>query len=173
MSQYSEFFLVGSPKYATIASALRLRSYGSWLTEELWLRDAQNKKRAEFSMKAIRLARRIAARQGISEDEAFDLLQTDGPERQEVLGDFTEEAASLFALLPSPQEQFEELVTKFFQNRGEVKKGTDWTTTADWSREDTGKLTKAMLDAVEAFMATEEGVAATNGEEDDAPKEQG
>lgn len=172
MSQYSEFFLVGSPKYASIAGALRLRSYGSWLTEELWLRDAQNKKRAEFSMKAIRLARRIAAKQGISEDDAFDLLQADGPERQEVLGDFTEEAAALFALLPSPQEQFEELVTKFFQNRGEVKKGTEWTTTTDWSREDTGKLTKTMLDAVEAFMAKEEGASEAEADEDEAPKEQ-
>ena len=173
MSQYSEFFLVGSPKYASIAGALRLRSYGSWLTEELWLRDAQNKKRAEFSMKAIRLARRIAAKQGISEDDAFDLLQTDGPERQEALGDFTEEAAALFALLPSPQEQFEELVTKFFQNRGEVKKGTEWASTPDWSREDTGKLTKVMLDAVEAFMAKEEGSSDVEADEDEAPKEQG
>lgn len=173
MSQYSEFFLIGSPKYAAIAGALRLRSYGSWLTEELWLRDAQNKKRAEFSMRAIRLARRIAAKKGISEDDAFDLLQSDGPERQEVLGDFADEAAALFALLPSSQEQFEELVTKFFQNRGEVKKGTEWTSTPDWSREDTGKLTKTMLDAVEAFMAQEEGSSNTETEEDDAPKEQG
>lgn len=173
MSQYSEFFLVGSPKYANIAGALRLRSYGSWLTEELWLKEAQNKKRAEFSMKAIRLARRIAAKQGISEDDAFDLLQTDGPERQEALGDFTEEAAALFTLLPSAQDQFEELVTKFFQNRGEVKKGTEWTATPDWSTADTGKLTKAMLDAVEAFMAKEEGTVATDGEDEESPKEQG
>jgi len=174
MSQYSDFFLVGNAKYEAIAERLRLRSFGSWLTEEVWLRELQSKKRAEFSLRAIRLARRIAAEKGISEDEAFDLLQSDAPERQEQLGDHAEDAAALFLLLPSAQDQFEELVTRFFQNRGEVLKGAEWVATTDWSKADTGKLTKFMLDAVEAFMAKEEGPAsAGDDDEEESPKAQG
>jgi hypothetical protein len=175
MSQYSEFFLVGNAKYETVADRLRLRSYGSWLTEELWLRENQNKKRAEFSLRTIRLARRIAKERNITEDEAFDLLQGDANDRQEQLGEYAEEAAGLFLLLPTAQDQFEELVTKFFQNRGEVRKGTEWSPTVDWSRDDTGKLTAPMLRLVEAFMTSEE--LAAGGEDDgdrgdaEAPKE--
>jgi len=76
--------------------------------------------------------------------------------------------------MASAQDQFEELVTRFFQNRGEVLKGAEWVATTDWSKADTGKLTKPMLDAVEAFMAKEEGPASTgDDDEDESPKAQG
>jgi hypothetical protein len=44
MSKYSDFFLLSSPEYADIGEKLRLRKYGSWLAEEAWLREEQNKK---------------------------------------------------------------------------------------------------------------------------------
>jgi uncharacterized Zn finger protein len=76
MSKYSEFFLLSSPEYCELNEKLRLRSYKSWLTEEVWCREAQNKKKAKFSLEVIRLARKIAKVKGIAEDEAFQLLQS-------------------------------------------------------------------------------------------------
>lgn len=172
MSKYSEFFLVSQPKYGGIAPSLRLRSYGSWLTEESWLREEHAKRRAEFSLKAIRLARRIAMVKNIDEDLAFDML-SDVASNSEVLGEFAEEAGSLFLSLPSQQAQLNELVTKFFQNRGEVHSNGQWQATGDWSPEDTGKLTSVMLEAVELFMANEDKGTVIADDEEEAPKEQG
>jgi len=62
----------------------------------------------------------------------------------------------LMASLPSPREQFGDLVTIFFKNRGEALQGKKWLPTEDWSMEDTKMLPKALIDEVEAFMAGED-----------------
>ena len=158
MSKYSDFFLLTSPEYEEIGKKLRLRKYGSWLAEEAWLREKQNQKRAQFTLQTIQLARRIAKAKGISEEEVFQLLQGDGNERTELFAEFSEETSKLMGLMPSGKEQFEELVTLFLCNRGEVNTGKTWESTTDWSKEDTNKLPKPYLDKIEAFMAAEEGV---------------
>lgn len=172
MSKYSEFFLLGSAEYEPIGEKLRLRKFGSWLAEEAWLREEQGKKRAQFTLKTIQLARRIAKAKDISEEEAFQLLQSDSAERAEMLSEFADDTARLMSLAPSNKEQFEELVTMFFRNRGEVLDGKKWLPTKDWDRDDTNKLPQILLQAIEAFMAKED--KAINGEdeqeEEEAPK---
>lgn len=157
MSKYSDFFLLGSPDYEEIGEKLRLRKYGSWLAEEAWLREKQNQKRAQFTLQTIQLARRIAKAKGMPEEEVFQLLQSDSTERTEIFSEFSEEVTRLMDLLPSGKEQFEELVTLFFRNRGEVSIGKKWQPTDDWSKEDTNKLPQPFLLQIEAFMAAEEG----------------
>jgi len=171
MSKYSEFFLLSSAKYCELTERLRLRSYKSWLAEEVWCREAQGKKKAKFTLEVIRLARKIAKAKGIQEDEAFQLLQAGGEDREDLLKEFGDEVNGIMDLAPSNREQFEELVTLFFKNRGEVMEDKKWISTSDWSDEDTQKLPATVLTAIEQFMADEE----VNGEEtveedEDAPK---
>jgi hypothetical protein len=171
MSKYSEFFLLSSPEYCELNEKLRLRSYKSWLTEEVWCREAQNKKKAKFSLEVIRLARKIAKAKGIAEDEAFQLLQSNGEDREELLQEFGDEVNEIMELAPSNREQFEELVTLFFKNRGEVLEGKKWTSTSDWSKEDTQMLPSNILFSIEAFIAEEEGYGESGDEEEaDSPK---
>ena len=173
MSKYSDFFLIGSPQYVELGDKLRLRSYGSWLAEEVWCREKQNKKRAQFTLEVIRLARKVAKAKDISEDEAFVLLQANDEDRGELFAEFSEDVDRLMTLSPSSQDQTEELVTIFFRNRGEVLDGKKWTATKDWSKEDTQKLPSMMMEQVEAFMQKEEGVEDTmeaEEEDEEGPK---
>jgi len=171
MSKYSEFFLLSSAKYCELNEKLRLRSYKSWLAEEMWCREAQGKRKAKFTLEVIRLARKIAKAKGIEEDEAFQLLQAGGEDREDLLKEFGDEVNGIMDLAPSNREQFEELVTLFFKNRGEVMEGKKWISTSDWSDEDTQKLPATILTAIEQFMADEEGNGEETVEEDeDAPK---
>jgi hypothetical protein len=174
MSKYSDFFLIGSPQYFPLGDKLRLRSYGSWLAEEVWCREKQNKKRAQFTLEVIRLARKIAKAKGVDEDQAFAMLQASDEERGALFAEFSEEVDSLMAASPSSKDQLEELVTLFFKNRGEVMEGKKWTSTEDWSKEDTQKLPAVMIGQVEKFMGEEEGAAAkaeeSEEEDDDSPK---
>jgi hypothetical protein len=150
MSKYSNIFLLSNAEYEEIGNCLRLRKYGSWLAEEAWTREEQGK--------------------GIDEEEAFALLQNGG-DGQSVLQEYSEEAISLMASLPSPREQFGELITIFFKNRGEVLQGKKWTATDDWSMEDTKMLPKELLDLTEAFMAAEDkGVEEAAEQEEEEAK---
>ena len=172
MSKYSDFFLIGSPQYFELGEKLRLRAYGSWLGEEVWCREKQSKKRAQFTLEVIRLARKIARAKDISEDEAFAMLQAGEEERGALFAEFSEEVDKLMAASPSSRDQTEELVTLFFKNRGEVLDGKKWLATEDWSKEDTQKLPSAMIAKIEQFMVQEDGAeeAEGDGEEEDGPK---
>lgn len=155
MSKYSNIFLLSNAEYEEIGNCLRLRKYGSWLAEEAWTREEQGQKRAQFTLRAIALAKKIAQEKGIDEEEAFALLQNNG-DGHSILQEYSEEAVTLMSSLPSPREHFGELVTIFFRNRGEVLQNKKWTATEDWSMEDTKMLPKEFLDQVEAFMAAED-----------------
>lgn len=156
MSKYSSFFLLGNAKYQELSEKLRLRKYGSWLAEEAWTKEEAAQKQAQFTLKAVDLARKIAAEKDITEDEAFQALSSNLSGDDAFFGQYASEVSSLMKALPSGREQFEKLVTIFFQNRGEVLVGKKWEATRDWTEEDTRMLTKQILSKVEAFMAAEE-----------------
>jgi thioesterase domain-containing protein len=170
MSKYSEFFLLGKADYVMIGDKLRLRKFGSWLAEEGWTKEEQARQRASFSLKAVDLARKIAKEQEISEEEAFDVLQKANESRSEVFEQYATEIDELMALMPSGREQFEELVTLFFRNRGQVKVDKKWEATDEWSDEDTRMLPKAMLALIEEFMASEDEPLEPAEEDVEAPK---
>lgn len=155
MSKYSNIFLLSDAEYENIGDCLRLRKYGSWLAEEAWKREEQGQKRAQFTLKAIALAKKIAVEKQVEEDEAFAMLQgtSDGGS---ILSEYSEETVSLMSTMPSAKDQFGELITIFFRNRGEILSGKKWSATDDWSMEDTQKLPKAWLEQIEAFMALED-----------------
>ena len=156
MSKYSSFFLLSSAEYQKLGEKLRLRKYGSWLAEEAWTKEEASQKQAQFTLKAVDLARKIAAEKGITEDEAFQALSSNLSGDDAFFGQYASEVSNLMRALPSGREQFEKLVTIFFQNRGEVLVGKKWEATKDWTEEDTRMLTKQILSEVEAFMVAEE-----------------
>lgn len=168
MSKYSNIFLLSDAEYEKIGSCLRLRKYGSWLAEEAWKREEQGQKRAQFTLRAIALAKKIAMEKGIDQDEAFAMLQG-GDEGESVLSEYSEDAIALMSSMPSAREQFGELITIFFRNRGEILSGKKWTATEDWSMEDTQKLPKDMLDQIEAFMAMEDRGQIEQADEEEEP----
>lgn len=170
MSKYSEFFLLGKADYMMIGDKLRLRKFGSWLAEEGWTKEEQARQRASFSLKAVDLARKIAKEQEISEEDAFDVLQQANETRSEIFEQYATEIDELMALMPSGREQFEELVTLFFRNRGQVKVDKKWEPTDEWSDEDTRMLPKAMLSLIEEFMASEDEPLEPVEEDAEAPK---
>jgi len=170
MSKYSEFFLLGKADYMMIGDKLRLRKFGSWLAEEGWTKEEQARQRASFSLKAVDLARKIAKEQDISEEEAFDVLQHANETRSEIFEQYATEIDELMALMPSGREQFEELVTLFFRNRGQVKVDKKWEPTDEWSDEDTRMLPKAMLALIEEFMSSEDEPLEPVEEDAEAPK---
>jgi hypothetical protein len=170
MSKYSSIFLLSNAEYQEIGDCLRLRKYGSWLAEEAWIREEQGQKRAQFTLKAIALAKKIAQEKDVDQEEAFSMLQN-GTSGESVLQEYSEETVSLMASLPSPREQFGELITIFFKNRGEVLQGKKWTATEDWSMEDTQMLPKALLDEVETFMAVEDGSVKETAEQEEEEEE--
>lgn len=170
MSKYSEFFLLSSVEYKNIGKHLRLRKYGSWLAEEAWIREEQGQRRAQFTLKAIGLARKIAGEKNIDPDDAFALIQS-GSDNSEIFTEYAAEVAQLMKTMPSQREQMEELATVFFKNRGEVLQGKKWAATDDWSKEDTGKLPKDLLDLVEEFMGEEDSSIVTEIEDDADNKE--
>lgn len=176
MSKYSDLFLLGSPKYVNIGTKLRLRVHKSWLAEEAWSKEEQSKRRAQFSMRAIDLARQIASEKGISEEEAFQLLQTDGDDRTAAMAEYAGQIDTLMGLMPSGRDQLEELVTLFFKNRGQVAVGKGkWVDTDEWSVQDTRMLPQALLEEVEAFMADEDvkmGEQSGSYEEDESSEEE-
>lgn len=171
MSKYSEIFLVGNAEYEELGSHLRIRKYGSWLAEESWVKEDQSRDRAQFTLKAIQLARRIAKEKDISEEEAFRLLQGGEGENSIYLNDFAQETAELMTCMPSYRDQFEQLATVFLRNRGEVLNGKKWVATEDWGKADTAKLTKEMMQNLEFFMAKEENSQIDNDDTEDQGEE--
>jgi hypothetical protein len=172
MSKYSNIFLLSNAEYENIGDCLRLRKYGSWLAEEVWTREEQGQKRAQFTLRAIALAKKIAIEKNIDQDEAFAMLQSSNGE-ESVLSEYSEDAVALMGSMPSGREQFGELATIFFRNRGEAFSNKKWLSTEDWTIEDTQKLPKVLLDQVEAFMAAEDkgpSVKEAEEEEEEAGK---
>lgn len=170
MSKYSSFFLLSSAEYEKLTDKLRVRKYGSWLAEEAWIREDQSQKRALFTLKAIDLAKKIAKEKDITDEEAFELLQSTRLDGNDIMEGFSMEAAGLMASMPSAREQQERLVTAFMKNRGEVLVGKKWEPTDEWTEEDTKKLPQALLQQIEAFMDEEEGEKKQTEDEEDSEK---
>ncbi len=171
MSRYSDFFLLSSPSYCELGEKMRIRSYGSWLTEEAWLRESQGKKQARFTLELIRLARKIAKEKGIAEEEAFAMFEMPGAERAEFFAGFEAEIDTVMAHSLTNKDQTEELVTMFMKNRGEVLEGKKWQSTSEWTVDDTKKLPIPLMQRIEQFMRDEDDVRPAAEEEgDDSPK---
>jgi DNA topoisomerase-1 len=74
MSKYS-FLLQGQePEYFELLPSLRLRKYGGWLVAESIEQEETSRAQSQATIRAVQLAKKIAATKGISLEDALKLF---------------------------------------------------------------------------------------------------
>lgn len=157
MSKYS-FLLQGTePEYFELLPTLRLRKYNGWLVAEAIEQEEASKAQSQATIRAVQLAKRIAAAKGIELDEAFELLQGGSDlNEMELLGDFTEETLGMISSVGGVESGNARMVTTFIRCRGEALIEGEWTRTDDWSMDDTKSMGRKLIAKVLEFVAEEQ-----------------
>ena len=160
MSKYS-FLLQGKePEYFELSESLRLRKHGSWLVAEAIEQEELSRSQSQATIRAVQLAKRIAAAKNIELEDAFALLQGGtGLSEMDLLSDFTEETLSMLNTGTSVEMGNAKLVTAFMRCRGEGLIGDSWEKLEDWSLEDTKAMDREMIaKAMDFILSEQEGV---------------
>lgn len=165
MSKYSFLLQSKEPEYFELSDTLRLQKHGGWLVAEAIEQEELSRAQSQATIRAVQLAKRIAAAKDIPLDEAFSLLQGgNGISEMDLLGDFTEETLSMLTSGSSVETGNAKLVTAFMRCRGEGLIENVWQRLEDWSLDDTKIMGRTMIaKAIEFIVAEQEG---------DAPGEQ-
>jgi hypothetical protein len=161
MSKYS--FLVASKEiqYFDLTPTVRMKKLGGWLVAESIEQEEISKLQSQSTIRAVQLAKRIAAAKGVSLDEAFALLQGGGVgSEMDLLSDFTEETLSMIGSGGSVEGNNARLVTAFIRCRGEGLIDDVWTAMPDWSMEDTTGFTREVISKALDFIGSEQEVEA-------------
>jgi hypothetical protein len=157
MSKYSFLLASEETSYFEITPTLRMQKHGGWLVAESIEQEEISKTQSQSTIKAVQLAKKIAAAKDIPLDEAFELLQGGGGfSETELLADYTEEALSMVAAGGSAEMGNARLITAFMRCRGEGLVGDEWTRLEDWSMEDTKSMTRELITKALEFIADEQ-----------------
>lgn len=157
MSKYSFLLQSQETQYFELSAALRLRKHGGWLVAEAIEQEEISKAQSQATIRAIQLAKRIAAAKDISLEEAFGLLQGGGGlSEMDLLGDFTDETLSMLNSGTSVEMSNAKIITAFMRCRSEGLIDGEWTPMEDWSMEDTKRMTRPMIDALLQFINDEQ-----------------
>lgn len=157
MSKYSFLLASEEASYFEITPTLRMQKHGGWLVAESIEQEEISKAQSQSTIKAVQLAKKIAAAKGIQLDEAFNMLQGGGGfSESELLADYTEEALSMVTAGGSAELGNARLITSFMRCRGEGLIGEEWERLDDWSIEDTKKMTRELTAKVLEFIAEEQ-----------------
>lgn len=172
MSKYS-FLLQGKEaEYFELCDNLRMRKHGGWLVAEAIEQEELSRAQSQATIRAVQLAKRIAAAKNIELEEAFSLLQGGaGISEMDLLSDFTEETLSMLNSGTSVEMGNAKLVTAFMRCRGEGMIDGEWHKLEDWSVEDTKSMDRAMITkAMEFILSEQEGDKKEDGEAKKARK---
>lgn len=136
---------------------LRLKKYGGWLVAEAIEQEEISKLQSQATIRAVQLAKRIAAAKDIPLDEAFALLQG-GSSLSEVdlLADFTEETLGMISSGSSMETSNARMATAFIRSRGQGLIDGEWKDINDWTIEDTEHLPRKIIAKVVEFIASEQ-----------------
>lgn len=136
---------------------LRLKKYGGWLVAEAIEQEEISKLQSQATIRAVQLAKRIAAAKDIPLDEAFALLQG-GSSLSEVdlLADFTEETLGMISSGSSMESSNARMATAFIRSRGQGLIDGEWKDINDWTIEDTEHLPRKIIAKVVEFIASEQ-----------------
>lgn len=157
MSKYSFLLQSKEPAYFELSPFIRLKKHGGWLVAEAIEQEEISKAQSQATIRAVQLAKRIAAAKGIPLDEAFGLLQGGGGlSEMDLLGDYTEETLSMLNSSSSVEMNNAKLVTAFMRCRGEGLIQGEWLSLDDWSIEDTKGMDKALVAKVMEFIVAEQ-----------------
>lgn len=157
MSKYSFLLHSKEPEYFELNATLRLQKHGGWLVAEAIEQEELSRAQSQATIRAVQLAKRIAAAKDIPLDEAFGLLQGGGGiSEMDLLGDFTEETLSMLTSGTSMETSNAKLVTAFMRCRGEGLVEGEWQKLEDWSMEDTKIMGRAIITKAMEFILTEQ-----------------
>lgn len=156
MSRYSFLLASEEPKYFELTASIRLKKHGGWLVAESIEQEEISKSQSQGTIKAVQLAKKIAASKDISLDEAFELLQGGLGSETELLSEYTEETLSMMNSGISAEQSNARLITTFMRCRGEGLVEGEWTALIDWSIDDTKTMTRPLLAKMLEFIADEQ-----------------
>jgi hypothetical protein len=78
MSKYSFLLQAEEIEYFDLLPTLRLQKHGDWLVAESIEQEEINRTQSQATIRAVQLAKKIAAARDIALDEAFEMLQGAG-----------------------------------------------------------------------------------------------
>ena len=157
MSKYSFLVQTKTEGYFELLPEIRLKKYGSWLVAESIEQEEISKLQSQATIRAVQLAKRIAASREIPLDEAFALLQGGGSITEaELLSEFTEETLAMITSGSSVEATNARMVTAFIRSRGQGMIDGEWQDLSDWELEDTKTLPRKAIAKVVEFIAEEQ-----------------
>jgi hypothetical protein len=154
MSSKELLFDTFSYDYETIGK-LRFRRYSDLLGAEAAEMDGMEREMTQASLQLMTLAKRISERQGISFEEAFEMLTTGEVANVALMADFADEAFILLNSVPRRDRIDDEIITLFIRSRAEIEGPDGWQAFDDWSVEDTRKLPQKFRKEIRSFVDRE------------------
>lgn len=162
MSKYSFLLETKEEGFFELLPNLRMKKYGGWLVAEAIEQEEIGKLQSQATIRAVQLAKRIAASRGIALDEAFAALQGGGDSitEAELLSEFTEETLGMITSGSSVEATNARMVTAFIRSRGQGLIDGEWRDVTDWDTEDTKTLPRKITAKVVEFIASEQNAEA-------------
>lgn len=167
MSKYSFLLQTEEAEYFELLPTLRLRKHGSWLVAETIEQEEISRAQSQATIRAVQLAKRVAADKGISLEAAFEALQG-GAEltEMELLSEYTEDTLEMLIGGTSAEAGNAKLVTAFIRTRGQGLIDGEWAAIPDWTFDDTKQMDKNTITKALEFIVSEQ----SQGEEEPAKK---
>lgn len=158
MSKYSFLLDTKTEEFFELLPGIRMKQYGGWLVAEAIEQEEISKLQSQSTIRAVQLAKRIAANKGIPLDEAFSLLQGGGGSMSEteLLSEYTEETLSMISSSSSVEATNARMVTAFIRSRGQGLVEDQWQDLSDWDIEDTKSLPRRAIAKVVEFISAEQ-----------------
>ena len=167
MSKYSFLLQTEEAEYFELLPTLRLRKHGSWLVAETIEQEEISRAQSQATIRAVQLAKRVAADKGISLEAAFEALQGGADlTEMELLSEYTEDTLEMLTGGTSAEAGNAKLVTAFIRTRGQGLIDGEWKAISDWTFDDTKQMDKNTITKAIEFIVSEQ----SQGEEEPAKK---
>ena len=167
MSKYSFLLQTEEAEYFELLPTLRLRKHGSWLVAETIEQEEISRAQSQATIRAVQLAKRVAADKDITLEEAFNALQGGADlTEMELLSEYTEDTLEMLTGGTSAEAGNAKLVTAFIRTRGQGLIDGEWAAIPDWTFDDTKQMDKNTITKALEFIVSEQ----SQGEEEPAKK---
>ena len=167
MSKYSFLLQTEEADYFELLPTLRLRKHGSWLVAETIEQEEISRTQSQATIRAVQLAKRVAADKDITLEEAFNALQGGADlTEMELLSEYTEDTLEMLTGGTSAEAGNAKLVTAFIRTRGQGLIDGEWAAISDWTFDDTKQMDKKTITKAIEFIVSEQ----SQGEEEPAKK---
>jgi hypothetical protein len=167
MSKYSFLLQTEEADYFELLPTLRLRKHGSWLVAETIEQEEISRTQSQATIRAVQLAKRVAADKDITLEEAFNALQGGADlTEMELLSEYTEDTLEMLTGGTSAEAGNAKLVTAFIRTRGQGLIDGEWAAIPDWTFDDTKQMDKKTITKALEFIVSEQ----SQGEEEPAKK---